>query len=101
MAAEARMSEEKAQRVMINAARLADKLGMEQDVAGELERERKVTKSQVKDAHTRCERAECDERPQERQEGRQKDGVPHLLAGFRDRGRVQEIWRFQRELLEV
>ena len=52
------MSEEKAQRAMIDAARLADELRMEQDVAGQLERERKVTEAQVKDANTRCVEAE-------------------------------------------
>ena len=52
------MSEEKAQRAMIDAARLADELRMEQDVAGQLERERKVTEAQVKDANTRCDEAE-------------------------------------------
>ena len=52
------MSEEKAQRAMIDAARLADELRMEQDVAGQLERERKVTEAQVKDANTRCVKAE-------------------------------------------
>ena len=52
------MSEEKAQRAMIDAARLADELRLEQDVAGQLERERKVTEAQVKDANTRCDEAE-------------------------------------------
>ena len=42
MASEARMSEEKAQRAMVDAARLADELRVEQDLAVGLERERKV-----------------------------------------------------------
>jgi hypothetical protein len=42
MASEARMSEEKAARAMVDAARLADELRIEQDMAGQLERERKV-----------------------------------------------------------
>ena len=58
MAAKACMSEEKAQRAMIYAARLADEVRMERDVAGQLERERKVTEAQVKDANTRCDEAE-------------------------------------------
>ena len=42
MAAAAELSEEKAQRAMIDAARLADELRAEQDAAQGLERERKL-----------------------------------------------------------
>ena len=52
------MSEEKAQRAMVDAARLADELRMEQEAAVQLERERKVVEAQVKDAHARCDEAE-------------------------------------------
>merc|ERR1712088_270114 len=48
MASEAGMSEEKAQRAMIDAARLADELRGEQDLAQSLERERKLLEAQVK-----------------------------------------------------
>lgn len=41
MANEARMSEEKATRAMLDAARLADELRAEQDLAMNLERDRK------------------------------------------------------------
>ena len=41
------MSEEKAQRAMVDAARLADELRMEQDAAVQLERDRKVVEAQV------------------------------------------------------
>merc|ERR1711993_34583 len=58
MSSESRMSEEKAQRAMVDAARLADELRMEQDAAVQLERERKVVEAQVKDAHARCDEAE-------------------------------------------
>merc|ERR1712038_868877 len=58
MSAEARMSEEKAQRAMVDAVRLADELRMEQDAAVQLERDRKVVEAQVKDAHARCDEAE-------------------------------------------
>merc|ERR1712154_693983 len=49
MASEAGLSEEKAQRAMIDAARLADELRGEQDLAMALERERKLLEAQVKD----------------------------------------------------
>ena len=49
MSSESRMSEEKAQRAMVDAARLADELRMEQDAAVQLERDRKVVESQVRD----------------------------------------------------
>merc|ERR1712073_236600 len=58
MSSESRMSEEKAQLAMVDAARLADELRMEQDAAVQLERERKVVEAQVKDAHARCDEAE-------------------------------------------
>merc|ERR1712088_816689 len=58
MASEARMSEEKAQRAMVDAARLADELRVEQDLAVGLERERKVLEAQVKDSSARCDEAE-------------------------------------------
>merc|ERR1712077_4116 len=51
MYSEAAMSEEKAQRAMIDAARLADELRAEQDCAQGLERERKLLEAQVKDMH--------------------------------------------------
>merc|ERR1711971_33246 len=58
MTAEAHMSEEKAQRAMIDAARLADELRMEQEVAMALERDKKLLEAQVKDAQNRCDEAE-------------------------------------------
>merc|ERR1712107_124416 len=50
--------EEKAQRAMVDAARLADELRMEQDLAMALERDKKLLESQVKDAQTRLDEAE-------------------------------------------
>merc|ERR1712128_102081 len=58
MSAEAHMSEEKAQRAMIDAARLADELRMEQEVAMALERDKKLLEAQVKDAQNRVDEAE-------------------------------------------
>merc|ERR1719342_1899516 len=58
MASEAQMSEEKAQRAMIDAARLADELRAEQDIAMALERDKKLLEAQVKDATNRVDEAE-------------------------------------------
>merc|ERR1719385_234864 len=58
MTAEASLSEEKAQRAMVDAARLADELRQEQDVAMALERDKKLLEAQVKDAQNRLEEAE-------------------------------------------
>ena len=52
------MSEEKAARAMIDAARLAEELRAEQDVAGLLERDRKVGEAQLKDVQARVDEAE-------------------------------------------
>ena len=58
MATEAALSEEKAQRAMIDAARLADELRGEQDLAQSLERERKLLEAQVKDIQSRVDEAQ-------------------------------------------
>merc|ERR1712051_936353 len=58
MAAEAGLSEEKAQRAMIDAARLADALRGEPDAAQGLERERKLLDAQVKDMQSRVDEAQ-------------------------------------------
>ena len=52
------MSEEKAARAMIDAARLAEELRAEQDMAAILERDRKVGEAQVKDVQARVDEAE-------------------------------------------
>ena len=58
MASEAAISEERAQRAMIDAARLADELRSEQDLTMAYERDRKLLEAQVKDLVTRCDDAE-------------------------------------------
>merc|ERR1719187_1180892 len=58
MTAEAAMSEEKAQRAMVDAARLADELRTGQDTAMALERDKKLLECQVKDASSRLDEAE-------------------------------------------
>jgi len=58
MTGEAHMSEEKAQRAMVDAARLADELRAEQEAAMMLERDKKLLEAQVKDAQSRLDEAE-------------------------------------------
>ena len=59
MASEAHLSEEKAQKAMIDAARLADELRAEQEMAMALDRDRKLLEAQVGGHHTRYETANC------------------------------------------
>merc|ERR1739848_51304 len=58
MAGEASLSEEKAQRAMIDAARLADELRAEQEMAQALERERRLLEAQTKDMQARVDEAQ-------------------------------------------
>lgn len=58
MTSEARMCEDKASKAMIDAARLADELRAEQDLAQALERDRRILETQVKDLHARCDEVE-------------------------------------------
>ena len=58
MTAERRMSEEKAQRAMLDAARLAEELRSEQDLAGEMERNCKLLELQVKEAANKLDEIE-------------------------------------------
>ena len=58
MSNEAKMSEDKAARAMIDAARLADELRWEQDLAMNLEKDKKLLEAQCKDASSRADEAE-------------------------------------------
>ena len=53
-----KLSEEKAQRAMIDAARLADELRSEQDMAGRLSQECRVLEAQVKDSAVKLDEVE-------------------------------------------
>merc|ERR1712110_542624 len=55
---EAKMSEDKAARAMVDAARLADELRCEQELAMNLEKDKKLLEAQCKDAATRADEAE-------------------------------------------
>jgi len=58
MTMEARMSEEKAQKAMIDAARLAEELRTEQEASMMLERDKKLLEVQLKDSQCRLDEAE-------------------------------------------
>merc|ERR1719283_178472 len=58
MSHEASMAEERAQKAMIDAARLADELRVEQETAMMYEKDRKLLEAQVKDIVARCDEAE-------------------------------------------
>jgi myosin heavy chain 6/7 len=58
MASEARLSEDKAAKAMIDAARLADELRAEQECAQHSERDRRLLEAQAKDIHSRLDDAE-------------------------------------------
>merc|ERR1712218_124218 len=59
MVGEAKISEGKATKAAVDAARLAEELRAEQDVAAGFERERKLLECQVKDCQTRLDDAEA------------------------------------------
>merc|ERR1711936_865492 len=58
MSAEAHLSDEKAKKAMVDAARLADELRAEQELAQAYERDRKLFECQVKDMQQRLDEAE-------------------------------------------
>ena len=58
MASEAHLSEDKAKKAMVDAARLADELRNEQELAQAYERDRKLLECQVKDMQQRLDEAE-------------------------------------------
>merc|ERR1712212_1005188 len=58
MTNEAKLSEDKAARAMVDAARIADELRCEQELAMALEKDKKLMEAQCKDAATRADEAE-------------------------------------------
>merc|ERR1712209_78300 len=58
MTNEAKLSEDKAARAMVDAARLADELRCEQELAMNLEKDKKLLEAQCKDVATRADEAE-------------------------------------------
>merc|ERR1712083_751544 len=59
MTGEAKISEDKANKAMVDAARLAEELRAEQDIAAALGRDHKLLECQVKDCQTRLDDAEA------------------------------------------
>merc|ERR1712241_422951 len=59
MAVEAKNCEEKAAKAMVDAARLADELRMEQEAAQDMEKGRKLLEAQSKDMHQKLDEAEA------------------------------------------
>ena len=59
MATEAHLSEDKAKKAMVDAARLADELRQEQDIAVQLEKDRKLMECQAKDMQHQLDEAEA------------------------------------------
>merc|ERR1711881_398414 len=59
MAGEAHLSEEKSKKAMVDAARLAEELRTEQDIAQSFEKDRKLLECQAKDCQARLDDAEC------------------------------------------
>merc|ERR1711881_317259 len=60
MGSELSLSEDKAKKAMVDAARLADELRTEQDVALQFEKDRKLLECQAKDLQARLDTAEAD-----------------------------------------
>ena len=58
MANEAHLSDDKAKKAMVDAARLADELRNEQEIAQSFEKDRKLLECQLKDMHTRLDETE-------------------------------------------
>lgn len=58
MTSEAQLSEEKAKKAMVDAARLAEELRSEQEMASAIERDRRLLECQAKDMQTRLDEAE-------------------------------------------
>merc|ERR1712113_1032589 len=58
MSNEAHLSDDKAKKAMVDAARIADELRGEQDVAQSFEKDRKLLECQLKDMHSRLDEAE-------------------------------------------
>merc|ERR1712001_230725 len=58
MATEAQLSEEKAQKAMIDAARFGEELRSEQELAQNFEKDRKLLECQIKDMQNRLDEAE-------------------------------------------
>merc|ERR1711878_169528 len=85
MTNEAKMSEDKAARAMVDAARLADELRCEQELAMNLEKDKKLLEAQCKDAATRADEAEVNAL---------KGGRKAMINIEMERDNMQQKWGF-------
>merc|ERR1712203_1328296 len=98
MVGEAGLSEEKAQKAMIDAARLADELRGEQELAQALEHDKKLLEAQVKDGQNRLDDAEQNalkggKKAMSKMEGRIRELESELDAENRRLGDAQKNLR--------
>merc|ERR1712193_367027 len=85
MTGEAKISEDKANKAMVDAARLAEELRAEQDIAAALGRDHKLLECQVKDCQTRLDELESEVDAEQRRMG---DATKNLRKSER---RIKEM----------
>merc|ERR550534_96149 len=107
MASEAHLSEEKAKKAMVDAARLADELRMEQEAALACERDRKLFECQVKDVQQRLDEAETNalkggKKAMNKMEGRVRELESEVDAEARRCGdAVKNLRKSERRIKEM
>merc|ERR1739838_632293 len=107
MASEAHLSEEKAKKAMVDAARLADELRMEQEAALACERDRKLFECQVKDVQQRLDEAEANalkggKKAMNKMEGRVRELESEVDAEARRCGdAVKNLRKSERRIKEM
>merc|ERR1719338_25715 len=106
-ASEAHLSEEKAKKAMVDAARLADELRMEQEAALACERDRKLFECQVKDVQQRLDEAEANalkggKKAMNKMEGRVRELESEVDAEARRCGdAVKNLRKSERRIKEM
>merc|ERR1719483_556952 len=107
MASEAHLSEEKAKKAMVDAARLADELRMEQELALACERDCKLFECQVKDMQARLDEAETNalkggKKAMNKMEGRIRELESEVDAEARRCGDAHKnLRKSERRILEI
>merc|ERR1711894_723962 len=107
MSSEAHLSDEKAKKAMVDAARLADELRMEQEAALACERDRKLFECQVKDVQQRLDEAEANalkggKKAMNKMEGRVRELESEVDAEARRCGdAVKNLRKSERRIKEM
>merc|ERR1711935_696798 len=107
MASEAHLSEAKAMKALVDAARLADELRMEQEAALACERDRKLFECQVKDVQQRLDEAEANalkggKKAMNKMEGRVRELTSEVDAEARRSGdAVKNLRKSERRIKEM